>query len=203
MAGDGRIGEILGKLKGIKERLTPEKLVTGILVGALLLVIAMPTGTKPDKEEAGEKGQDNARQQVAGLSETASDAAYVADLEERLSAMLGKVSGIGKVEVMITLSTTSEEILNKDIPYRRESVTDSDEAAVKQQNSYESEEKTVLVEKGGDSLPYVIKSVYPEIEGVLVVAQGADQAAIKNEIIEATQVLFGVEAHKVKVLGMD
>ncbi len=43
----------------------------------------------------------------------------------------------------------------------------------------------------------------PEVEGVLIIAQGGDDAKIKNEITEAAKVLFGVEAHKIKVMKMN
>ena len=42
----------------------------------------------------------------------------------------------------------------------------------------------------------------PEIEGVLVIAQGAGDSAKAAEITEAVMALFGVEAHKIKVMKM-
>ncbi len=199
MADRGSIGTSFGKLKDLKKLLTPDKLVTGILFGALLIVIAMPAKPGKNKNQGEEKTGQTSEQEA--FDDT--DAMYVLDLENRLKETLSLVSGIGKVEVMITLKATGEAVLNKDAPFRRENTSENDGTAVKQQNSYECQEETVLVEEEGDTRPFVLKSFYPEIEGVLVVAQGADQPAVKNEIIEAAQVLFGVEAHKVEVLGMD
>lgn len=39
-----------------------------------------------------------------------------------------------------------------------------------------------------------------EVEGVVVIAEGADENKIKNEIYETVQALFGVPLHKIKVL---
>lgn len=198
----------LGKLKEWKKRLTPDKLITGILFGALLLVIALPGGDGRKKEKTKTEGNSqteaaNEGQTQAAGGEQPGDAAYVTALEERLKAVLGKMSGVGRVEVMITLESTSEAVVNKDVPYTRNHSEETQGEQSRVSHSFESREETVMVESGGDSAPYVIKTIYPKIEGVLVVAQGAGQAAIKNEIVEAIEVLFGVEPHKVKVLGME
>lgn len=194
------------KLGDLKKWLTKDKLITGILFGALLLVIAMPDGggTKKDKSGKKEKGTANQEeeQKTAAVSQ-GSDAAYVAGLEERLQSVLCKMSGVGRVEVMITLESTSEAVVNKDVPYVRNNSEETSGEKTQSVRSFESKEETVMVETDGDTGPYVIKSIYPKVEGVVVVAEGAGQAGIKNEIIEAIEVLFGVEPHKVKVLGME
>ena len=40
----------------------------------------------------------------------------------------------------------------------------------------------------------------PEIEGVLVIAEGGENAVVIQNITEAIQALFGVEAHKIKIM---
>ncbi|KIR04017.1 hypothetical protein P261_02832 [Lachnospiraceae bacterium TWA4] len=40
----------------------------------------------------------------------------------------------------------------------------------------------------------------PEIEGVVVIAEGADKSEVKTQICETIQALFGVPLHKIKVL---
>ena len=47
-----------------------------------------------------------------------------------------------------------------------------------------------------------IKTIFPKIEGVVVLAQGVGTGTISKDILEAVQALFGVEAHKIKVLKM-
>lgn len=42
-----------------------------------------------------------------------------------------------------------------------------------------------------------------QIEGVVVIAQGADENRVKTEIYEIVQALFGVPLHKIKVLKGD
>lgn len=48
----------------------------------------------------------------------------------------------------------------------------------------------------------MVKKIEPEIEGVLVAAQGGGDETVVNEITYAVQVLFDVPVHKIKVVKM-
>ena len=52
----------------------------------------------------------------------------------------------------------------------------------------------------GTQTPYVRKELTPEIGGVLIVCDGGDNAVVIRDITEAVQALFGVEAHKIKIM---
>ena len=66
----------------------------------------------------------------------------------------------------------------------------SNESTVYQKDSY------------GNETPYIMEKLAPEIDGVLVIAQGAGNASITSEITEAVMALFNVPAHKIKVMKM-
>ena len=44
------------------------------------------------------------------------------------------------------------------------------------------------------------KELTPEIAGVLVVADGGDNAVVVKNITDAIRALFGVEAHKIQIM---
>ena len=48
----------------------------------------------------------------------------------------------------------------------------------------------------------IVKEMEPEIEGVLIAAQGGDQNQVAGEITQAVQVLFDIPVHKIKVVKM-
>lgn len=64
-----------------------------------------------------------------------------------------------------------------------------------------SEEK-VYYGNGNLGNPYVTKTLEPEVAGVVVVAAGGGQGKIDRTVTEIVQALFGLEAHKVKVVSM-
>lgn len=176
------------------ERLTGEKkerILILLLVGVLLLVIAVPTG-----EEGGEAT--GAVSVPAAQTEEAAVRRTEEALEHRLKEVLAQADGIGKAEVMITLKSDGRQIVEKDVESSQE--TSGGEAA---SGSSGRKETTVLQkEETGGERPFVAEVQAPEIEGVLVLAQGMD-AVTENEITEAAMALFGIEAHKIKVMKME
>ena len=137
-------------------------------------------------------------------TETTSDT-YEAEMEQRLKVALRKVDGIGDVDVMITLKSSKERVTLKDTPYTQETLNETDSSGgTRESNTIDNKEETVLSNDGsGNSTPYVVKELEPEIEGVLVIAQGGGSSTIISEIVDAVEVLFDVPAHKIKVMKMN
>ena len=48
--------------------------------------------------------------------------------------------------------------------------------------------------------PYVSKEVAPRVEGVVVVAEGGDDAVAVQNITESVQALFGIDTHKIRIV---
>lgn len=175
----------LEKLGGDKK----ERILILLLAGVLLLVIVIPTG-----QEGGEMTETGDSVQVVSddTGRTKEEA-----LEQRLAAVLAQGVGIGKVEVMITLKSDGRQIVEKDM--EQQDITDTETPA----GSSSRRETTVLQKNAkGDESPFVSEVEAPKIGGVLVLAQGMD-AAMANEITEAAMALFGIEAHKIKVMKME
>lgn len=60
-----------------------------------------------------------------------------------------------------------------------------------------------MYHSSGNNEPFVVKTLLPRVEGVVVVAQGAGTGNINKSITDVVQALFDVEAHKVKVVKMN
>jgi len=92
----------------------------------------------------------------------------------------------------------------KDSPFSQESSSETDsQGGTRNSSNVQREEETVLMQSGsGGTSPYVVKEIEPDIEGVLVIAQGGEDPKIIQEINSAVQVLFDVPAHKIKVMKM-
>lgn len=188
----------MSKLKKPKK----EQLVVLLLFGVLLVVIALPTTTGTmgaDKKDADISGT-----QGAAGTDTAT-LTYEEQLEKRLSAILSQVAGAGRVEVMVTLESRGERIVEKDMPESRKSVEETDSSGGSRTTDEQDwGEETVYYEDGsGGKSPYVVKELEPNIEGVLVLAEGGGSAVVKQELLEAVQALFPIEAHKVKIMKLE
>ncbi|NLL73706.1 MAG: stage III sporulation protein AG [Clostridiales bacterium] len=180
------------------------KLIMMLVAGILLIILTFPGLLGGDKGKEDKKTITESSLSQIGTNTTSYDSnTYIAELENRLESILRKVSGIGEVEVMITLKKSKEQIPLKDAPYTRDDSDEDDGEGGSRTNSrIQKEESTVMVTKDGDTQPYILQEVEPEIEGVLVIAEGGDNILIIKDIVEAAEVLFDIPVHKVKVMKM-
>ena len=119
-------------------------------------------------------------EKTTAVSEETSFRDWQSIMEEKLKLALEQVEGIGKTQVFLTCEGTETKVVEKD----------------ESQTVYEKDAK-------GNQSPYVASEVYPKVIGVVVVAQGGDDPVVVQNIQEAVQVLFQVEAHKIKVMKMN
>lgn len=196
--------------KNYKKWFKKDNLVILILTGVLLFIIALPT--KDGREAETETPQTTQGTAPAGEQlldslepgNTDSGEEYARQLEQRLRETLSQMEGVGQVRVMITLKSSRELVVEKEQPYLRSSTSESDaQGGSRIVNQFETEENTVYRTSGSGSEPYVIKTLPPQVEGVVVVAEGAGSGTVNRTIVELVQALFGVEAHKVKVVKME
>lgn len=187
----------------LKKWLKRDNLIVLVLLGVLLFVISLPTKSDNSvkKEISSIQTTDSAAVETVALGKSKKD--YVQELEERLKATLSDVEGVGKVSVMITLKASEELVLEKDESVNRSNTSEEDsEGGKRTVSQLESGESTVYISSGSNSEPYVIKTLLPTVEGVVVVAQGAGTGNVNRNITEIVMALFGVEAHKVQVVKM-
>ena len=168
-------------------KIKKDKWLIILLVGLLLVVIAMPVS-----DIKSDQIQDEQQVQKA---ENASEDTYTDALETRLENAIAKVEGVGNVKVMITLASSSEKVVEKD----REMTSEVQEGESGEKNT-SSSETAVYANGNGEEMPYVKQELSPRIEGVLVIADGGDNAIVIENITEAVQALFGVDTHKIKVM---
>lgn len=165
-----------------------------LLVGVLLLVIVFPTGEK--ETELTTNSPDTS-------SEGGNDlAAYERRMEQRLQDALENVDGVGKTTVMLTLGSTSQKVVEKDTQTDTQTASEEDSQGGTRTTEDKSTNKISVYtqDEGGTQVPYVSKELTPQVEGVIVIAEGGDNPVIIQNITEAVQALFGVEAHKIKIM---
>lgn len=170
--------------------------------GILLLLLSVPdlfSGSEKTKS-----GNEETQVEMTDSGEEEWETTYVRRMEEQLSEILSSVEGVGSNRVMITLNSSKEEIIEKDQPYTQENEEQTEQGSVvSDRERLDMSEETVFYElEDGTKKPYVIKVMEPQIAGIVVVAKGGDNPQVKQEIINAAQVLFSVPAHRIIVMKM-
>lgn len=198
----------------MKSRMTKwlrkDNLLILLLSGVLLVVIALPTGKSSQKQQT-----DAAQGQTAGSPDSIdrnSDPGstcfedmeeYAACLERRLEDMLSHISGVGAVQVMITLKASQELVVEKDQQTQSSNTTEEDNQGGRRYIGQVNQSESTVYHSSGNNEPYVVKTLLPQVEGVVVVAQGAGTGNINRNITDVVQALFDVEIYKVKVVKME
>lgn len=109
-------------------------------------------------------------------------------LEERLERVLEKVNGAGKVTVFVSLEDYGATDYAKD---SRE---------ILKEKQSESEETTVMKGSGSAAAPVVTRIASPKIKGVIVVAQGAKNEIVKQNLAAAVEASLAIMPHRIKIL---
>ena len=188
-----RLKEKIGKKENKEELPARKKLLLLFLTGLLLLVIVLPFPKKSDSEDA-ETGTETT---------TENRGSYERYLEQKTEEALQCVEGVGNVKVMITLKSSEENVVEKDQQSDGQSVEEEDSQGGKCDICHSDivqKSKSVWFLRITEYVPYVSKKLSPEVEGVIVIADGGDNAVVVQNITGAIQALYGVEAHKIKVM---
>lgn len=166
----------------LKEIGTDKLILIGI-AGVALVIFSFPSDKSSDSET--KTNADNI------IEKSTHD--YCTENEKRLQNIIEKIDGVDSAEVMITLKTSSEKIVLKDNPYEQEKG--------KEQEKYVySDSSVIITDSEGNSSPYIIKELEPEIEGIAVVYTGKNGGEITYKITNVIMALFEIESHKISVV---
>lgn len=126
---------------------------------------------------------------------------YEAELERRVREILKNVDGVGEVDVMIVLKSSSEKVVHVDGSASHSLTEEQDSSGgVRKIESQEQGQNTVMMSGGGENAPIIAKELRPEISGIIISAEGGGSLTVQAEISAAMEALFGLPAHKIKVL---
>ncbi|HWP95914.1 MAG TPA: hypothetical protein VN426_03620 [Syntrophomonadaceae bacterium] len=116
-----------------------------------------------------------------------------ADLEKILS----KVEGAGKVDVSISLASEGSKTYASNTRSEKNTIEERDPKGSSKTTSQENISHDLAVSAGS---PLLLEDKTPEVLGVLVVADGATDATVRERLLNATATLLNVTTHKVLVM---
>ena len=186
-----------------------ENLVVFVIL-LIIVIIAINTIWKDNKKEE-PSDMDNSNKQLAADNITNTDALIDSnvqsnastDLEKNLEAILSKLNGVGEVSVLITYSETSEVISMYNESIKSSTTEELDTSGGRRTIEQKDSSKDIAYqEESGVKTPITQKIVLPKVVGAIVIAEGAESALVKANIIQAVEAVTGLPIHKIQVFEM-
>ena len=139
-----------------------------VLVGVILMLLPVSSRTK---------------ETAAGDSQTPQEAFDLEAVEQRMEEVLGKIDGVGKLRLMLTLQSGTRLTLAED----------------SQKDQDRTQRETVTLNRGSSQEVVVTNRYYPVYQGAVVVCQGADSSAVRLAVTETVQALTGLPSDRIMV----
>ena len=140
-----------------------------VLVGIILMLLPVSSQTKETEENK---------------SQIPQESFDLAAMEQRMEEVLGKIDGVGKLRLMLTLQSGTRLTLAEDT----------------QRDQDRTQRETVTLNRGSGNQEIVITNrFYPVYQGAVVVCQGADSSAVRLAITETVQALTGLPSDRIMV----
>lgn len=165
------------KIEGVRKAWDKYKFVAlVVLMGAVLLL--WPSGKKEASAVTGQTA-------AGSLTDTA-------QLQKEMEEILSKISGVGQVQMMLTVDTDGQRQLAQDVEL-------SYSGSVSAPEDYSRSSQTVLVDGGSGDETVVTETRYPTYRGALIVCEGGDRADVRLAVTEAVAALTGLPASRITV----
>ncbi|MGI6118994.1 MAG: stage III sporulation protein AH [Desulfosporosinus sp.] len=123
------------------------------------------------------------------------------ELENKLQNNLLQMKGAGKVQVSVSFSTglKTEYARNENVTKRTSKETDK---AGGIRETTEVTQNNQVVMPSGAAQPVMVSEDRPEVAGVLIIAEGAKDAKVREAIHLAVQTLLSIPGNKITVVPM-
>ena len=148
-----------------------------LIFAAGLLLMLLPTGKRSTQ-----------------AVQTAAQAAQTQELtpsQEEMEAILSRIDGVGRVDLLLTLRTSGA------------SVYQTDTRTVTSGSGTTEECQTVFGQTSGSGKePVVQTTLAPQYQGALVVCDGADRASVRLAVVQAVTSLTGLGSNHIAVVKM-
>lgn len=125
---------------------------------------------------------------------------YESKVKYELETILSSIEGVGNVEIMLTIKNEGEsEIAYSNTQSESETKEKDTQGGERVTDQKDLSNTPVMNNAEGGNEPFVIQEKKPEVKGVMVVAEGADDPDIKYQLGQAVQTVLDLPSHKVAI----
>ncbi|MFC3745703.1 stage III sporulation protein AG [Paenibacillus sp. GCM10012306] len=180
-------------------------IILGLLGAAIMLFNSFVNVKKLDSENTGREppstGSSQATIQQADPGAANSFSSIEQAMEDRTKEILEKIVGVGTVDIMVTVDSTEEIVVQRDVKDSQQLSEETDANGGKRHTTqYTRDGEIVTYSQSGDQTPIITKRLKPQVRGVLVVAKGAENKVVRGLIEQAVQKGLNVPSYKISVV---
>ncbi|SHN78548.1 stage III sporulation protein AH [Desulfitobacterium chlororespirans] len=123
------------------------------------------------------------------------------EMEKKLVQNLQQMSGVGSVQVSVTLSSSLRSDYATNGSVTKKTTKESDKGGGTREST-EVTENNQLVMPNGASQPVIVMEERPNVAGVLIIAEGASDPNVRENIHNAVRTLLDIPSDKINVQPM-
>ena len=192
------------KMTANKEENKSKKKIENLIFLILVLIItliAINTIWNGENKQTDKSEETNSTDKVLAYEENSSSKDQ---LEQKLENILSTIKNVGQVKVLINYAETSSTIPIYDETTTTSSTEEGDSSGgTRNVTETEVQKDVVFSESSGMKEPVTQKTVMPVIQGAIITAEGASDATVRTNIINAVGAVTGLSIDKVQVFEME
>lgn len=179
-------------------------IIIGLLGVAIMLFNSFVNVKKLDSENTGREPPVSETSQAVLQQEAVPansfDSIELA-MENRTKEILEKIVGVGTVDIMVTVDSTEEIVVQRNMNDSQAQSEETDASGGKRHTTqYTRDGEIVTYSQSGDETPIITKRIKPQVRGVLVVAKGAENKVVRNLIEQAVEKGLNVPSYRISVV---
>lgn len=180
-----------------------KKKIENLVVFLIILIITVIAINFIWNDEEQESKEDSLKKELSDVNNIEDDSNTENNLEKKLENILTKLNGVGKVNVLITYSESNQVIAMYN-ENSKESITEEEDTSGGKRTIQEVDTSKDIAykEENGNKIPVTEKIIMAKIEGAVIIAEGAKDASVKTNIVQAVEVVTGLATHKIQVFEM-
>lgn len=188
--------DILEKIKKHLEKMNNKEFINNLFIILIISVIFLIVANMFLKPKNMPVDYENVNKEIQSINALEED--YSTYLEKKLINILSKINGVGNINVMVTLENSVEKIAATNTTITTEQTMENDSEGGTREINREDQTVQVMT-KGNDDSLLVVKEIKPKVQGVIVVADGAEDPVLKEILYEAVKTALGITGNKVQV----
>ncbi|WP_339177643.1 stage III sporulation protein AG [Paenibacillus sp. FSL R5-0701] len=179
-------------------------IILGLIGVGIMLFNSFVNVKKIDSENIGREPPDPSTSMASIQSDPSEQNPFQAieiAFEDKIKGVLENIVGVGTVDVMVTVDSTEELVVQRNVKDSQQLTEETDASGGKRHmTQYTRDGEIITYEISGDQTPIVTKKLKPQIRGVLVVARGAENKVVKDLITDAVEKGLNVAAYRISVV---